>query len=223
MSGAEAAAVGPSAGMGATRPPSWLHELGSRAARMPVPARLRPQGAHGRPSAVLILFGRTLDGHEDVLLIQKEVGLRRHSGQPAFPGGAQEPEDGDAETCALREATEETGLDPAGVQVLALLPELYLPPSGFRITPVLAWWHTPSAVWPTDPREVAAVTRVPLAELVQHRVRVCHPDGLVGPGFQVRDMLVWGFTGMVLHRLLVLGAWVSEDLPEHTVSLPPVP
>ena len=52
---------------------------------------------------------------------------------------------------ALREAAEETGLDPAGVRVLAVLPELYIPRSDFRVTPVLGWWHTPVPVAPGDP------------------------------------------------------------------------
>ena len=47
---------------------------------------------------------------------------------------------------ALREAVEETGLDPAGVDVLVVLPELWVPPSGNAVTPVLAWWREPSHV-----------------------------------------------------------------------------
>ena len=46
---------------------------------------------------------------------------------------------------ALREAEEEIGLDPAGVEVFGRLPELWLPPSNFAVTPVLGWWREPSA------------------------------------------------------------------------------
>ncbi|MFC7326201.1 NUDIX hydrolase [Marinactinospora rubrisoli] len=175
---------------------------------MPVHRALRPPENGGRRSAVLVLFGETADG-PDVLLIQRSTGLRRHPGQPAFPGGAIDPDDDGPVDCALREAAEETGLDPAGVTVLDVLPELYISHSGFRVTPVLGWWHEPSEVRPTDIGEVAAVARVPVRELADpaNRVRVRHPSGKIGPAFRVRGMLVWGFTAGILNQLLVLGGW----------------
>lgn len=52
---------------------------------------------------------------------------------------------------ALREAAEEVGVDPGDVDVVATLPELFIPPTGFRVVPVLAWWRQPRAVAPIDP------------------------------------------------------------------------
>jgi hypothetical protein len=56
---------------------------------------------------------------------------------------------------------------------------------------------------------VSAVHRVPLAELTDpgNRVNVRHPSGYIGPGFMVSDMLVWGFTALLLDRILALGGW----------------
>ena len=113
---------------------------------------------------MLILFGDG-PGGPDLLFIQRSQGLRLHAGQPAFPGGAIDAADGGPVAAALREAAEEVGLDPGGVDVLATLPELFIPRSGFRVVPVLAWWRRPSAVAPVDPREVAAVERISVAEL----------------------------------------------------------
>ena len=92
---------------------------------------------------------------------------------------------------------------------LALLPELYLPPSGFVVTPVLAHWARPSAVHAVDPGETATVVRVPLGELADpaNRLRVRHPSGLTGPAFIVSGLLVWGFTGGLLSALLDRGGW----------------
>ena len=121
-------------------PPSWLRDLAVAVAGSPVPPLLRPPPDGGRPSAVLVLFG---DGPEgpDLLLVQRGPGLRRHSGQPAFPGGAIDPSDGGPVPAALREAAEEAGVDPAGVDVLTVLPDLFIARSGFAVTPVLAWWR----------------------------------------------------------------------------------
>jgi 8-oxo-dGTP pyrophosphatase MutT (NUDIX family) len=174
-----------------------------------------------------VLFGEGAHG-PDVLLIQRSAHLRSHAGQPAFPGGGLDPPDETAVDAALREAQEETGLDPEGVDVLAVLTELWVPPSGNVVTPVLAWWREPSEVSPADVGEVASVARVPIADLVDpgNRLQVRAPSGHEGAAFEVADMLVWGFTAAVLDRLLELGGWAQPwdttrvvDLPEETLRL----
>ena len=99
---------------------------------------------------------------------------------------------------------------------------LFIPVSGFVVTPVLAWWRVPHAVRPASRAEVAAVALVPVAELAApaNRFTVTHPSGYVGPGFAVRDLFVWGFTAGLLDRLLDFGGWsrpwyaaVRRELP----------
>ena len=92
--------------------------------------------------------------------------MRTHAGQPAFPGGAADPGETDPVDTALREATEEVGLDPTTVEVQGLLPPLWIPVSGFVVTPVLAWWRKPHPVAPVDLAEVESVQRVRVADLV---------------------------------------------------------
>jgi 8-oxo-dGTP pyrophosphatase MutT (NUDIX family) len=171
-------------------------------------SRFTPPEDADRRSAVLVLFG---DGDEgpDVLLIERSHQMRSHPGQPAFPGGELDPEDDGPVAAALREAAEETGLDPEGVEVVAVLPDLYLPPSGFVVTPVIGWWRAPSVVRAMDAAEVASVHRVPLVELTDpaNRFRVRHPSGYEGPAFKVRGLVVWGFTGGLLDRLIYLSGW----------------
>ena len=189
--------------------PLWLSDLADAARTTPVPESMRPPARGGRESAVLILFGET-DLGPDLLLIQRRDGLRRHGGQPAFPGGRIEPTDLSQEAAALREAEEETGADPEGIDVVGRLPELYLSFSDFRVAPIIAWWREPSEVHPADIGEVAAVARAPIADLAnpRNRVRVRYGGGpMWGPGFRAENMLVWGFTGTIVDRLLVLGGW----------------
>ena len=200
---------------GSLRPelaPPWLAPLitsaGSLTARDIGQRRIPPPESGGRPAAVLIAFADGANG-PDVLLVERASTLRNHAGQVAFPGGGADPEDADAVATALREAEEETGLDPTGVVPLAQLPDLYLPPSGFVVSPVVAHWARPVAVHAVDPGETAAVVRVPLAELTDpaNRFSVSHPSGLIGPGFAVSGLFVWGFTGVLLATLLDLGGW----------------
>ncbi len=188
--------------------PGWLTALATAAAQATVPEQLRPPDVGGRPAAVLILFGAGSAG-PDLLLIERAAELRNHAGQPAFPGGAIDETDGTAAAAALREAAEETGLDPNGVRVLAVLPECYIWRSNFRVTPVLGWWHSPVPVAPGDPAEIAAVVRVPVTDLASpaNRVLIRYPSGQVGPAFRVAGLVVWGFTAAVVDQLLALGGW----------------
>ncbi|MDX6254769.1 MAG: hypothetical protein QOJ11_1103 [Frankiales bacterium] len=190
--------------------PGWLQQLAASAPALTGDqlSRFPPPDEGGRESAVLVLFGEGPSG-PDVLLIERAATMRSHPGQPAFPGGAIDPGDASPTAAALREAVEETGLDPAGVDVIGELPQLWLPPSGFVVVPVLAWWREPSAVSAVDPAECAAVARIPVADLTDpaNRLRVQHQSGYVGPAFEVGGMLVWGFTAGLLDRLLDLAGW----------------
>ena len=194
------------------RAPAWLRPLldGIRDVDAETLSRHRiPPPADGRRSAVLILFGHDPDHGPDVLLTERASTLRAHAGQVSFPGGSTDPSDADAVATALREAEEETGLEPSGVVPLAMLPDLFIPPTGYVVTPVLAHWADPSAVHSVDPGETAAVVRVPVAVLADpsNRLQVRHPSGYVGPAFTVAGLVVWGFTGGLLAALLHLGGW----------------
>jgi 8-oxo-dGTP pyrophosphatase MutT (NUDIX family) len=189
-----------------------------------------PEGSDARRGAVLMLFGEGPAG-PDLLLTERAHDMRSHPGQVSFPGGSIDPTDASPEAAALREAEEETGVDPAGIDVFATLPELWLPPSNFAVTPVLGWWREPSPVTVVDEREVNAVLRVPIAELLDpaHRVTVVHPIGYSSPGFMIgddKDLILWGFTAGIVNKLFDHLGWtrpwdatVEQQLPDYMFGL----
>lgn len=202
--------------------PAWLRQLAGAAARMTVPDGLAPPRVGARPSAVLILFGTGAAG-PDVLLVQRGQNLRRHAGQPAFPGGAIDAADDGPVGAALREAAEEALVDPAGVEVVTVLPDLYIQRSGFRVSPVLAWWRNPVPVAPGDLAEVTAVARVAVADLADpgNRMMLRYPNRGSGPAFRAGEMLIWGFTAFVLDRLIELGGWARPWNAHQLLDPPP--
>ena len=169
---------------------------------MDVAPPLQPPPSGGRPAAVLILFADG-PGGPDLLFTQRSQGLRQHPGQP-LPGGAIEDADSGPAAAALREAAEEAGVNWATSRSWPRCPSCSSAYSGFRVAPVLAWWHSPGPVSAVDPREVAAVERIRLTELADPacRVMVRSPTGRVGPAFRVRGLLIWGFTAALVDRLL---------------------
>jgi 8-oxo-dGTP pyrophosphatase MutT (NUDIX family) len=204
--------------------PAWLSPLVAAVQRVDAAELSRflpPEDGSGRASAVLIALRDGPDGPA-VLLIERAADMRAHAGQVAFPGGAIDPDDADAPAAALREANEEVGLDPATVRIVAQFPALFIPVTGYVVTPVLAWWRRPHPVAPVDPVEVAHVAVVPIAELADpaNRFRVSHPSGLVGPGFTAAGLFVWGFTAGLLDRVLTLGGWARPWDPTRVEALP---
>ncbi|MBO0980950.1 CoA pyrophosphatase [Microbacterium sp. SD291] len=187
------------------------------------PKRFVPLVGRAHPAAVLVLFGRldtiparaddsTVAADLDVLLQRRAATLSSHPGQVSFPGGRREDDDADAAATALREAEEETGLDPDGVEVLATLSELPVAPSNYLVTPVLGWWHSPSRVVAIDHAETVDVFRVPVAQLLDPDIRFTSTISRMGrtwrgPAFDVDGTIVWGFTAMVLDALFDATGW----------------
>lgn len=196
--------------------PDWLEPLRQRAESMrgeDLSAFVPPQDAEPREGAVLVLFGDGPDG-PDLLLTERGHQMRSQPGQVSFPGGSLEPGES-AEQGALREAHEETGLDPAGVDVFAVLPRIWLPPRNFAVATVLGYWREPSPVGVVDPVEVHAVFREPIQDLLEptNRFTVRHPLGWSGPGWAIgpdRDVLLWGFTAGIVNALFDHVGWTRE-------------
>lgn len=174
----------------------------------------------GRDAAVLVLFSGPDAEHApgsvpedvDLLLTVRASTLRHHAGQAAFPGGAADPSDGGPVHTALREAREETGLDPGRLRPLATLDRMYIPPSGFHVVPVLAYSPDPGPVAVVDESETAVVARVPLRAFINpaNRLMVYRSGGpprFAGPAFLLNEMLVWGFTGHVISAMLDVAGW----------------
>jgi 8-oxo-dGTP pyrophosphatase MutT (NUDIX family) len=203
--------------------PEWMNQLITRLPTLQ-PSDLSRHAVPEettREAAVLVLFGPREDFGE-VIIIERASHLKAHPGQPAFPGGRVEEGDSSLSQTALREAKEEIGLNPNSIQILGELPQLWIPPSNFKVTPVLGWWHTPHAITNIDANEVQAVHQIPLRDLIspKNRTRVRHVNGSFGPGFNVESMLIWGFTGGLISRLMDIAGWATPWDESLIVELP---
>jgi hypothetical protein len=100
----------------------------------------------------------------DLLLTERAHDMRSHPGQVSFPGGSRRPR---RDSVRSRRRCARPRRRPGSTRPgrgLRTLPELWLPPSNFAVTPVLGWWREPeSPVRSSSPAEVHAIHRVPIA------------------------------------------------------------
>jgi 8-oxo-dGTP pyrophosphatase MutT (NUDIX family) len=188
-----------------------------RAELMPVftDGRLRPRLAPtptARPAAVLALLYADADGDARIVLTERLSYDGHHSGEVSLPGGKAEAADADAPATALREAREEVDLDArsAGVEIVGVLDEVFIPVSDFRITPVLALARHEPALR-AHPGEVARILTPPVAAFlpdapVEIVERTIGDWPLRYGGYRIEGLHVWGATARILGQLgAVLG------------------
>jgi 8-oxo-dGTP pyrophosphatase MutT (NUDIX family) len=163
---------------------------------------LRKKEGALRDAAVLILLVPQDDGSYSVLFTERTKTLHAHAGQISFPGGGVEEGDADDKATALREASEEIGLDPANARVLGAL-EDYVTRTGFRVRPVVAVLETRQD-WTPNPDEVAKIFEVPLDYLL--KPGSLQEESLVFEGGERRFYAlnyggnhIWGATAGMLH------------------------
>ena len=162
---------------------------------------------------MLIPVTRVNDRPEIILTLRSQR-MSTHSGEVAFPGGRRDPGDPDLWATALREATEEIGLDPEVPRLVGCLDPLVTVGSRSLIHPFVAVLPGPPELVP-NPAEVEAVMLVPLAELLRDEVyreeewaRFDVP--WIITFFELEGDTVWGATAAILRQLLALSLGVGD-------------
>ena len=173
-----------------------------------------PGAGGGRPRQAAVLVPLVLHGAEEggpaVLLTRRTEHLHHHPGQISFPGGGMEADDASPEATALREAREEIGLAPEGVEIIGRLPD-YLTGTGFHVTPVVGLLRPPLSL-ELDRFEVAEAFEVPLTHFLdpanhqRHTLRLKSGETRHFHAMPYGDYFIWGATAgmlMTLYRLLM--------------------
>lgn len=158
--------------------------------------------------AVVVLDGEDdqdeLIGGASFLLCVRPLGMRRHAGQFALPGGRLEPGEAPLDA-ALRELDEELGLSLRTDDVVGWLDD-YETRSGFVISPVVLWCGGEAVIEP-DPDEVFATYRIGLHALRDSSPRLIDIPESDRPVLQVPlgKELVHAPTGAILLQFREVG------------------
>jgi 8-oxo-dGTP pyrophosphatase MutT (NUDIX family) len=170
--------------------------------------RLPPDGFPVLRSSAAVLAPLFDEGGEArVILTRRAAHLRAHRGEVSFPGGRLD-EGETPEAGALREASEEIGLDSRPVETVGRLTAVTTFASGSTITPVVGLLSgRPHVV--ASPTEVEHVFDVALAELADPQI--FREEWWTVPArgepfpiwfFELPDDTVWGATARMLVDLL---------------------
>ena len=154
-------------------------------------------------SVLILLYPKKEIPHTVFILRQTYDGV--HSGQVSFPGGRAEKGDSTPIDTALREASEEVNIDPAAVEVLGTLSEMYIPPSNYLVLPVVGFTAQPPDFVP-ETVEVAEIIESDLGFLFDQSrqkktVLTIRGTEIEAPYYDVQGKIVWGATAMILSEL----------------------
>lgn len=160
-------------------------------------------------SAVLILFYLEENGSIKFPLIQRPTYDGAHSAQVSFPGGKSEKSDRNLQHTALREAQEEIGIDPASVEVIGNLSDLFIWVSNYMVTPVIGFTQQ-KPIFLKDDQEVDEIIETDLTDILKPEKRkegtilVRGKYKIQTPYFDIDNRIVWGATAMMLNELSVV-------------------
>jgi len=167
----------------------------------------RSPGNDARVAAVLILL-YPHNGSVFTVLMQRHDYNGVHGGQISLPGGKQEPQDKDVIQTALREAFEETGVDPERINVIGTLTPLFIQVSNMIVTPVVGWAKE-RPVFTHQQEEVVFLFDADIKKLLEPDIVKTKQMEIRGEMIDVRYFdyeghVIWGATAMILHELLTI-------------------
>lgn len=151
---------------------------------------------------MILVYCKNKKAH--IALIERPIYDGVHSGQIAFPGGANDPTDINMQETAIRELYEEIGISASLVQVIGQISQIYIPPSKFLVTPFIGILEqTPT--FKKDDFEVKKIIEVPVSLLFDDSII---KSGKINAGnngceitvpyFDIFGHTVWGATAIIL-------------------------
>ena len=160
-----------------------------------------------RIAAVLILLYPD-NGSVHTVFMQRHDYIGVHGGQISFPGGKKEQTDENVIQTALREAKEETGVDPSGISIVGTLTPLFIPVSNMIVTPVVGWIDY-KPVFNHEPEEVVFLIDADIKRLLDPSIIKTKPFEIRGELIDVKYFdydgnVIWGATAMILQELLII-------------------
>ncbi len=168
-----------------------------------------------KPANAAVLIAITDEPEPKVLLTRRSLYLNNHAGEVSFPGGKRDPGDTSNIVVALREAWEETGLNPFDVKLLGDLPT-ERSKNGLYVKPIVGL-IPPDVKLVAQPSEIDRIFYAPLSRLMEaqptpYEVRLKY-QSIYFPSLRVENEIIWGLTARMLITLFHYGLNYQKNWP----------
>jgi 8-oxo-dGTP pyrophosphatase MutT (NUDIX family) len=168
-----------------------------------------------RRADAAVLLAITCEAQPRVLLTRRASHMRHHAGEVSFPGGRREEGDTSNIVVALREAFEETGLNPFHVELLGELPSQRAK-SGMWVKPIVGL-IPPDITLVPQPDEIERIFYVELMHIIKAQPLpypvLLNQQHYYMPSFQLDNEIIWGLTARILVSLFKRGLRHSIEWP----------
>ena len=126
----------------------------------------------------------------------------RHSGQISLPGGKREEMDRDFAETAIRETSEEIGIDKHYVRIIREMSPIYIPPSNFYVYPYISYTRKNPA-FILQQSEAVEVIEFPITSFLSlsdtpEIMALPSAGGKEVPVINFNGYIIWGATAMIL-------------------------
>lgn len=168
-----------------------------------------------QPAHAAVLIAITQEDSPRILLTRRSLYMNNHAGEVSFPGGKRDAQDTSNIVVALREAQEETALNPFDVQLLGDLP-MQKARNGMLVKPIVGLIPPDVNLIP-QPTEIDRIFFASLRQLLEtpptpYEVRFAQ-QSLYFPSLRIENEIVWGLTARMLISLFQYGLNYQKEWP----------
>ncbi len=172
-------------------------------------------GKTTHPAKAAVLIAITQEADPKILLTRRSAYLNNHAGEVSFPGGKRDPNDTSNIVVALREAWEETALNPFDVKLIGDLP-MERAKNGITVKPIVGL-IPPDVQLIAQPSEIDRIFYAPIKKMMEsqpipYEVRLAH-QSVYFPSLRIENEIIWGLTARILMDLFKYGLDYQKNWP----------
>ena len=149
-------------------------------------------------SVLVIIYGKT----PLIIMTEKPKSMKFHAGEISFPGGKLDTNDSNLLDTALRETSEEIGLNVSKNEIIGQLNPVKTLTTGFLILPFVCMLEQIPPLVTNS--EVEKILHIPLSPFLQTVAKDCDPShNLMNEmyTFEFQKQIVWGASARILKQI----------------------
>jgi 8-oxo-dGTP pyrophosphatase MutT (NUDIX family) len=159
---------------------------------------LEHYGTNKLASILVVIYGN----NPIIVMTEKTSHLKLHAGEISFPGGKFDPTDSDLLETALRETSEEIGLEVSKDQVIGQLEPVVTLNSGFTILPFISIVDEITSLSANS--EVENILHIPLVSFLKTMADDTDPSHKRIQEmytFEYQNKIIWGASARILKQI----------------------